>query len=69
MFLATSPGPRGGASVLSHLVQIMPYRGAHIVGSHAVGSFQDKTVDNDLIGSDKEEIQALVAALESKVLA
>ncbi len=69
VFLATSPGPRGGASVLSHLVEIMPYRGAEIVGSHAVGSFQEKVVDNDLTGVDKEKVQSLVKELENKIQA
>src|SRR3989338_7298357 len=29
VFLSTSPGPRGGASALKHVVEIMPFRGAH----------------------------------------
>ena len=69
VFLATSPGARGGASVLAHIVGIMPYAGAQIIGSHAVGSFHEKVVDNELIGADKEKIQALVQELEAEILA
>lgn len=67
VFLSTSPGPRGGASVLKHLVEIMPYRGAKVVGSHGVGSFESKLEGGELYGADKEAIQELVAKLEAAI--
>lgn len=65
VFLSTSPGPRGGASVLQHLLQIMPYRGAEIIGGHAVGSFEEKIKEGDLTGEDKNAVQQLVEKLET----
>jgi chromate reductase len=67
VFLATSPGFRGGSSVLEHMVKIMPYRGAKIIGSHAVGSFSEKIVGNELTGSDKKVVKDLVAALVQSI--
>lgn len=68
VFLATSPGARGGASVLEHLLTIMPYRGAKIVGGHAMGSFNDKVIDGQLIeGEDKEIILTLINQLVAKL--
>jgi NAD(P)H-dependent FMN reductase len=64
VFLATSPGPRGGASVLKHLLDIMPYRGANIIGGHALGSFNDKVVDEELTDKDDNtKIQGLIDQL------
>lgn len=64
VFLSTSPGARGGASVMAHLLAIMPHQGAKVVGSHSVGSFYDKVPHGELIeGEDKSAIQALVNQL------
>lgn len=68
VFLATSPGARGGASVLDHLMTIMPYRGAKIVGGHALGSFSEKVIDGELIeGEDKDKIASLIRDLENQL--
>jgi NAD(P)H-dependent FMN reductase len=68
VFLAASPGARGGASVLKHLTEIMPFRGAKIVGSHGVGEFASKISDGKLISEDdKTKIMSLVRALEIEV--
>ena len=68
VFLSTSPGPRGGASALDHLLTIMPHRGAIIIGGHAVGSFNDKVINGNLIeGEDKDKISALIAKLISEL--
>lgn len=64
VFLATSPGPRGGASVLKHLLDIMPYRGANIIGGYALGSFNEKVVDEELKDKDDQyKIQVLIDQL------
>lgn len=68
VFLTTSPGTRGGASVLQHLLAIMPYQGAKIVGGHSLGSFNEKIDSNGLIeGDDKEKIIALIKELSQLV--
>jgi NAD(P)H-dependent FMN reductase len=56
VFLATSEGARGGASVLKHLLEIMPYRGANIIGGHGVGEFSKKVQDGNLNESEDKQI-------------
>ena len=68
VFLSTSPGERGGASVLQHLLAIMPYQGAKIVGGYGLGSFYEKVIDNKLVdGDDKTNLQALMDELSRAV--
>lgn len=68
LFLSTSPGPRGGASVMEHLLTIMPYQGAKVIGGHSVGSFYDKVKNGSLIeGEDKSKIKALVHQLVTTI--
>lgn len=68
VFLSTSPGPRGGMSALQHLLAIMPYQGADVIGGHSIGSFQDKIANGELIkGEDRDKIISLMEALEAKV--
>lgn len=67
VFLSTSPGPRGAASSLGHLVDIMPYRGAEIVGHYSVPSFYDNVKDGELNATIREEIVALIRTLEEAV--
>ena len=64
VFLSTSQGPRGGLSALTHILAIMPYQGAEVIGGHSLGSFDEKVVNGELIeGEDKEKIKALIAQL------
>ena len=64
VFLTTSPGGRGGATVMSQLLAVMPHQGAQIVGSHSLGNFHDKVKDNDITdGEDKARIETLVNEL------
>ncbi len=68
VFLSTSPGPRGGASVLAHLLAIMPYQGANVVGGHSLGSFFDKVQEAELVeGEDKSKIEALINELVTAI--
>jgi chromate reductase len=39
--MATSPGKRGGSSVLEHANNIFPYRGAVVASSYSLPSFND----------------------------
>lgn len=64
VFISTSPGPRGAESSLKHLVEIMPYRGADIVGSLSVPSFFDNVKDGNISEDIKKELVALIRKLE-----
>lgn len=64
VFLSTSPGPRGGASALEHLVAVMPYRGANIVGSHSQGSFQDHYNNGELSEELLSALKPIISKLE-----
>ena len=64
IFLSASPGGRGGASVLQHLLSIMPHQGANIIGGHGIGKFYDKVIDGHLADEeDKKKLQALIDQL------
>lgn len=68
VFLSTSPGGRGGASALQHLLDIMPFRGTQVIGGHAVALFKQKMVDGDLVdGEDRDAIAKLLAELVASV--
>jgi chromate reductase, NAD(P)H dehydrogenase (quinone) len=41
LLMATSPGGRGGASVLEHLSMVMPYWGAKVIGPFSLPAFGD----------------------------
>jgi NAD(P)H-dependent FMN reductase len=67
LFFSTSPGPRGGVSALEHMVNIMPYRGANIVGHMSLGSFGDHFENGRLDSETKTQIARLVSKLEEAV--
>ncbi|MDX2361292.1 MAG: NAD(P)H-dependent oxidoreductase [Crocinitomicaceae bacterium] len=67
IFMSTSPGPRGGMSALEHLVAIMPYRGAKVVGSYSLGSFGENLVDGKLNADKHSEIQEVLRSLEKEI--
>ena len=68
VFLTTSPGARGGASVLQHILTVLPYQGAKVVGGHSLGSFNEKVDANGLKeGEDKEKIKELIKELSQLV--
>ena len=54
LFFSTSQGPRGGASALQHMIDIMPYRGAEVLGGHAVGNFSEKVQNGMIVNEDDE---------------
>ncbi len=67
LFLSTSPGARGGASALDHLLTIMPYRGAKIVGGYSLGSFHEHYLEGVLSEEKIKEIQPLLDKLVEAV--
>lgn len=66
VFLSTSPGPRGAASALKHMVEIMPYRGADIKGSYSLGSFSEKFENQDF--KETKEYQEILDILKEGIL-
>ncbi|MCR9173324.1 MAG: NAD(P)H-dependent oxidoreductase [bacterium] len=68
VFLSTSPGPRGAASSLKHIVEIMPYRGADIVGHQSVPSFYETVKDGEIESEMKEKLTALIRTLEASLI-
>ena len=67
VFVSTSPGPRGAQSALSHVVEIMPYRGAVVVGSLSFGSFNTHFADGKMIDESQELILPLLKELEGLI--
>ena len=65
--MSASPGPRGGISALSHLVDVMPYRGAEVVGHYALGSFGEHYVDGSLDDESQVQIKAIIRKLEEVI--
>jgi NAD(P)H-dependent FMN reductase len=63
LFMSASPGPRGGIAALSHLVDVMPYRGAEIVGHYALGSFGEHYNEGKLDAATKTEVKVIVESL------
>lgn len=67
LFMAASPGPRGGMSALNHLVSIMPFRGAKVVGHLSVGNYYDQVSGHQLTDELSNQISALIGELESQL--
>lgn len=68
LLLATSPGARGGASVLEIAKNRFPYNGGTIIGSQSIPSFYDNFKNGELINSAlKAEIDNLVKKLEKNI--
>lgn len=66
IFLSASPGARGGASALKHMLDIMPYRGADIKGSMAIGNFNDIFENQEF--RDTEVYQSIVDLIKKELL-
>ena len=55
LLLSTSPGGRGGATVLSSAVSVYPHQGAIATGSFSLPSFFDNFKENALVNSELNE--------------
>ena len=64
VFLSTSPGARGAASAMKHLLDIMPFRGAVIVGSYSLPSFNENFVDGKMNPKVLDEVIPIIRKLE-----
>jgi chromate reductase len=59
LLMATSPGGRGGQTVLGHLSTVMPHWGARLVGTFSLPTFHKNFVDGNM--DDEYEIELLAA--------
>ncbi len=68
LLLATSPGARGGQTVLDIAKGRFPYQGGNIAGSMAFPSFFDNFKDNEVVNDElKNQLNELVMTFESKL--
>ena len=68
LLLSTSPGERGGQTVLNIAKSRFPYNGANIVGSMAFPNFFDNFKDNAVVNEVlKSQLNDLVKTFESKL--
>ena len=68
ILLSTSPGTRGGQTVLDIALGRFPYMGANIIGFMSLGSFFDNFKEGDLvIGSKKEELKRIISDFEKAI--
>jgi len=66
LLLSTSPGARGGQSVLDIALGKFPYMGGNIVGSMSFPLFNDNFVDGEIVNSElKSKLNNLVTDLEN----
>jgi chromate reductase, NAD(P)H dehydrogenase (quinone) len=64
ILLATSPGGRGGKTVLENALSRFPHQGADIVGSFHLPSFHQNFADGEIINVElKEELNKIVASI------
>ncbi|MCF6180738.1 NAD(P)H-dependent oxidoreductase [Lutibacter sp.] len=65
LLLSTSPGERGGQTVLDAALGRFPYMGGNIVGSLAFPSFNDNFINGKIVNSQlKSKLLNLVSDLE-----
>lgn len=68
VLFSASPGPRGGASALSHLLSLLPYQGAQVIGGHGIGSFHDVVQQSEIKDhTQKSQIDELIDQLLAAV--
>ena len=68
LLLATSPGARGGKTVLDIALGRFPYMGGVIVGSMSVPSFYDNFKDGEIVNLElKSELFNLVSMFEKNI--
>lgn len=68
VFLGTSPGGRGAASAMKHVLEIMPHRGAMIVGHYSLPNFNDHFISGTFNSEVVEELGALMNQLEEAII-
>lgn len=64
VFIGTSPGKRGAASAMNHVLNIMPHRGAEIVGHYSLPNFNEHFHDGVFDQSVSEDLRRLMEKLK-----
>lgn len=68
LLLATSPGPRGGQSVLEIATARFPFNGGNIIGSMSLPSFLDNFKEGKLVEEDlKSNLLKLVGDFQKAI--
>lgn len=69
LLMATSPGPRGGLTVLSSAEKTFPYQGADIVGTFCLPSFNSNfSAEEGIINEElRQSFLDVLGSFESKV--
>ena len=68
LLLSTSPGGRGGASVLANANQIYPHQGAKVTGSLSLPQFFDNFKDNALVNPEiKDNLNKEISKLQEAI--
>lgn len=67
LLMTTSPGGRGGQSVLNHLSSILPFWGAVVVGPFSLPKFNENFTDNGLEQPHASQLQELIREFEQAV--
>lgn len=68
LLLSSSPGARGGQSVLEIALEKFPRMGAHIIGSTTFPNFEDNFKDGDVVDEAlKSKLKAMAVLFEKEI--
>ncbi len=69
LLLSTSPGARGGQSVLEIALSRFPRHGAEIIGSLSIPSFEDNFKDGQLVDPELlETLEGMIKDFQNKII-
>lgn len=66
-FIGTSPGKRGATSAMKHILEIMPHRGAEIVGHYSLPNFNEHYHDGVFDSFVSDDLKTLMEKLTKAV--
>lgn len=67
LLMSATPGGRGGASVQEHLLKVMPFWGANVVGSFSLPKFGENFAKEALPSELEEELKKCLSSLMEAV--
>jgi len=67
LLMSTSPGGRGGASVQEHLLRVLPFWGADVVGSFSLPKFEENFAEGKLEGALQTKLTGALRNLTEAV--